>query len=75
MHDGWSGPRVNDDTNVKLSSVGWCLMLVFDWALCGPLDVFFSFDYLFFVSSYCVSVIRLFLCDDVLHKLSSQHAS
>ena len=30
---------------------------------------------LFFVSSYCVNLIRLFLCGDSLHKLGSTPAS
>ena len=31
LHDDWSGLRLNDGPDGKLSSVGWCLMLVFGW--------------------------------------------
>ena len=30
--DGGSGLRVNEGTDVKFSTVGWCLLFVFDWA-------------------------------------------
>ena len=33
LHDGWSDFRLNDGPDVKVLSVGWCLVLVFGWNL------------------------------------------
>ena len=43
----------------------------------AQLEVFFSSDYLspFFISSWCVNLIRVFLHDDTLHKLDGLNAS
>ena len=45
LHDVGSSLGLNDDPDVKLLSVGWCMV-----SLAGPtvaqLEVFFSFDYL-----------------------------
>ena len=41
--DDGSTLRLNDGPGVKLSSVGWCLVLLFGWTNCV---VFFSFDFL-----------------------------
>ena len=46
LHDGGSGLILNDGPDVKLKSVGWCLMLVVGLAHRGLLEVFFSSDYL-----------------------------
>ena len=35
LHDDASGLRLNDGPDGKLSSVGWCLMLVFGWGHYG----------------------------------------
>ena len=35
MHNGGSGLRINDNTDLKLQSVGQCVMLIFGWALLG----------------------------------------
>ena len=45
LHDGGSGLRLNEDPplHVKLSSVGWCLMLVFGPTVALIVD-FFSSD-------------------------------
>ena len=40
LHDGGSALRLNLDHDLKLSSVGQCLMFVFGWAHRGPTRVF-----------------------------------
>ena len=32
LHDGWSGQGLSNDLDIKLSLVGWRLLLVCDWA-------------------------------------------
>ena len=32
LHDVGTDFRLNDDPDIKLSSVGWCLVLVYSWA-------------------------------------------
>ena len=58
-------------------SVGWCLMLICSWTHRGST---WGLLYLwvmspFFVSSWCVNLIRMFLHDDTLHQLECLNAS
>ena len=54
LHDFGSSLRLNDDPDVKLLSVGWCMV-----SLAGPtvaqLEVSFSSDYLGVMGSFIVS--------------------
>ena len=71
LHDGGSGLRLNDNTDIKLSPVGWCPLSLASPAM-SQLQVFVSFDEsraLFLVSSKRVNLIRLFICDDAFYKL------
>ena len=52
--------KVNDGPDVKLSSVGWCLMLGCSCAQRGQLEgVFFSSDYLFAMSPFLCFIMGL----------------
>ena len=76
--DGWSGLGLGDGTDVGLWLVpGACLWLGLPWLSLGfslALTVCGSCA-LFFVSSWCVGLIRLFLCYGTLQWLgASMHA-
>ena len=45
LHNGWSSLRLEDDPDLKLSSVGWCLMPALAWHIVAHLMIFFSSDW------------------------------
>ena len=59
---GWWGGRsgliLNDNPDVKLLSVGWCLMLVLAWLTVAQLEIFFSSEYLCVMSPFLCFIIR-----------------
>ena len=74
LHNGDSGRRLD----LKRSSVGCCLILVFDWAHCGSTTVSLALNSCLWVrskflcfSSQFVNLVLLFLCYDA--KLNTKH--
>ena len=81
MHNGGSGLRLNDGPDVKVIN-DWLVPNACLWLDPPRINLRFSLalticesETLFFVSSQCVNLIRLFLCVDTLYLLGSLHAT
>ena len=63
------------DSVTEFSSVGSCMRVVFGWEHLGSrfslvMTICEQSDS-FYIPSLCVNLIRVFLCDNALHKLGS----